>query len=1132
MLKTRLMSALLALGYLQGGVAPPPQPLLAYQRRVLENGQPVTGTRTFTFTLLDGAGTQLWASGDQTLAVSQGLCSIVLGGAGQPALPDDVLGQPCIRLRVTINGQSTGPEVDLVPALQARSAFEVSGTFAGDITGTQGAMVVYGLQGQAVSTLTPLTGQALIFNGSTWTPGWISGYEGLPGPVGPDGPQGPVGAQGPTGATGDKGATGDQGPTGLAGDKGLTGNQGPAGPEVFVLNGSAAVYTAGAVGFGTASPDPNAALEVAAGSGSNKGLLLPRVTLTSTGSASPLSAHVAGMIVYNTATINDVKAGLYVDDGTQWNLVELPTLPATHFQVTGYPASAVSGQSNTFTVMALNVGNAAVPGYTGTVHFTSTDGVATLPVDATLTSGVGTFSATFNTLGPQTLTATDTADTSITGSQSGISVVTYLPTVATASVTGLTSTTATMNGTATPGGLSATGWFRVSTTDPGTPDDSSGTRVPTSGGTDLGTGLTPQGFSQALTGFTPGVTYHYWAIAQNGNGTAFGSVVSFTAPLPPTASTSPASVVTATTAALNGSGNPNGTATTAWFRYSTTNPGTGNDSTGTRVPASGGVDLGSGSATQSFSQAIIGLASNQTYYAWAVTQNANGTAVGNVQSFTTLVNINGGNGSGSLGFVFMGTLSTPPGTFTTLGGLAASTSFLYVLDTGSNQVHALNLDGSSYAVLTALASPTQMAFDNSTNRLAITDAATNQVSLYSPAFSAPTSWPLPAANPTAIAANGSLIYLAYPGLVRELNVSNGVPVGSFIGPASPTAMTTAQDLKGSGATLVYIADGTAVQALDTSGNLQYSLSSGATGLAVQDSGVRRLFTANGSSVKTFNWTGSSFTGASLGGFSNPVSVAVAPANGIPGACLYVADAGTNAISTYFDGAQWLSLGGTTPILGSLTLPGALTLNSGRSLRIAGDLTLSNTLNFAGGSLSVTGGALIPQGNTIAVSAPSTLTGDIQISGAGSALTTPAALTLTGTLRGTGAVTVSNASNFHGSFMPGNIGSPGTLVLQGNYVQTAPLIIPVNATSAGLLDVAGDATISGVLSFTSMGSLTLPSSFSILRTTGTISGSFSSATLDSSLSTGLIFQVTQTSQEVQLTIAAQANASDPSIVVFM
>ena len=42
--------------------------------------------------------------------------------------------------------------------------------------------------------------------------------------------------------------------------------------------------------------------------------------------------------------------------------------------------------------------------------------------------------------------------------------------------------------------------------------------------------------------------------------------------------------VTSTSALLNGAGNPNGATTTGWFRFSTMNPGTCNDTFGTRAP--------------------------------------------------------------------------------------------------------------------------------------------------------------------------------------------------------------------------------------------------------------------------------------------------------------------------------------------------------------------------------------------------------------------------------------------------------------------------------------------------------------------------------------------------------------------
>jgi len=54
----------------------------------------------------------------------------------------------------------------------------------------------------------------------------------------------------------------------------------------------------------------------------SKGLLLPRVELTSTTAAAPLAAHTAGMVVYNTVSAGSggtaVSPGYYYNDGTQW----------------------------------------------------------------------------------------------------------------------------------------------------------------------------------------------------------------------------------------------------------------------------------------------------------------------------------------------------------------------------------------------------------------------------------------------------------------------------------------------------------------------------------------------------------------------------------------------------------------------------------------------------------------------------------------------------------------------------------------------------------------------------------------------------------------------------------------------
>lgn len=78
------------------------------------------------------------------------------------------------------------------------------------------------------------------------------------------------------------------------------------------------------VGIGTNNPNPNALLDINASTNVG-GLLLPRVTLTSTSSFAPLAAHVQGMTIYNTVTLNDVTPGQYYNDGTRWIRVERTT---------------------------------------------------------------------------------------------------------------------------------------------------------------------------------------------------------------------------------------------------------------------------------------------------------------------------------------------------------------------------------------------------------------------------------------------------------------------------------------------------------------------------------------------------------------------------------------------------------------------------------------------------------------------------------------------------------------------------------------------------------------------------------------------------------------------------------------
>jgi hypothetical protein len=101
-----------------------------------------------------------------------------------------------------------------------------------------------------------------------------------------------------------------------------------------------------------------------------------------------------------------------------------PTGTAT-LVLSGFPSTVMAGAVGSLTITAKDASGNVTPNYTGTVHFSSSDGQASLPADYTFTSadaGSHTFSIALKTAGTQALTATDTATSTITGSQKGITV--------------------------------------------------------------------------------------------------------------------------------------------------------------------------------------------------------------------------------------------------------------------------------------------------------------------------------------------------------------------------------------------------------------------------------------------------------------------------------------------------------------------------------------------------------------------------------------------------------------------------------------------------------------------------------------------------------------------------------------
>src|SRR5690606_24301489 len=134
---------------------------------------------------------------------------------------------------------------------------------------------------------------------------------------------------------------------------------------------------------GNTLPNGNAILELES---INKGLLHTRVALTSSSEAAPLSQHIAGMMVYNTATVNDVVPGIYYNDGTKWVLAGAVTRGANNisYNPTSYEITYVDDQGNAQIIDLLEIVKANETVTTlanngnGIYTYTSEDGTETV----------------------------------------------------------------------------------------------------------------------------------------------------------------------------------------------------------------------------------------------------------------------------------------------------------------------------------------------------------------------------------------------------------------------------------------------------------------------------------------------------------------------------------------------------------------------------------------------------------------------------------------------------------------------------------------------------------------------------------------------------------------------------------
>ncbi len=170
------------------------------------------------------------------------------------------------------------------------------------------------------------------------------------------------------------------------------------------------LYADAQLGIGTSSPSTSSKLDVSA---TDKGLLIPRVALSSLSLQTPVVGTMTeSLLVYNTATINNVTPGFYYWSGTAWVRLAISTDAISSIgSISG--TSTANGATITSGVLSLAPADATNGGIitTGTQTIAGSKTLsADLPVNG-LKVGKGSGNHATNTaLGVLALGSTNTAD--------------------------------------------------------------------------------------------------------------------------------------------------------------------------------------------------------------------------------------------------------------------------------------------------------------------------------------------------------------------------------------------------------------------------------------------------------------------------------------------------------------------------------------------------------------------------------------------------------------------------------------------------------------------------------------------------------------------------------------------------
>ena len=205
------------------------------------------------------------------------------------------------------------------------------------------------------------------------------------------------------------------------------------------------------------------------------------------------------------------------------------------------------------------------------------------------------------------------------------------PAAVTGAATGITVSSATLQGQVNPNGKSTFAYFEYG---PTTAYGSATARE------SKGNGNTLISVTQTATGLLPGTLYHYHCVAENGAAATTGMDATFTtAYLPPLATTGTATAIDTTSVKVLGTVQANGTPTTATFEYGTDGVTFPTATMAAESPVTG-------TAATPVSAVLTGLSGGTLYYFRVRADSAGGTAygsavamqpnalLGSIQSFT------------------------------------------------------------------------------------------------------------------------------------------------------------------------------------------------------------------------------------------------------------------------------------------------------------------------------------------------------------------------------------------------------------------------------------------------------------------------------------------------------------------